>query len=164
MRSNKAIMVWLLILIWSVTGCAIFKGSYGDILPDDAAKKSFESYRMDPTMNYYYSGSDSNPNAIIGLKKTYELDNDLWKPIEPDHKLFKGFVRGLQHRAGEYNMSQYGFAIKDHQGKSIGIWYSVLNLKIMMVKMGTGNKVVVYTPELDVYPLNTIGGGGLSGP
>lgn len=160
MRSKKMILAWLFILVWSVAGCATFKGPYGDIVLDDAAKKSFESYRMDPAMNYYYSGSDANPNAIIGLNKAYELDNDLWKPIEPDNKLFKGFVRGLQHRASEYSMSQYGFAIKDDHGKSIGIWYSVFNVKIMLVKMGTGNKVVVYTPEQEVYPLFTIGGGG----
>lgn len=160
MRSIKLIMACLFILILSLAGCAAFKGSYGDIVPDDAARKSFESYRMDPGMNYYYSGSDANPNAIIGLKKEYELDNDLWKPIRPDNKLFKEYVWGLQHRANEYHMAQYGFAINDHQGKQIGIWYSVLKLKIRLVKMGTGNKVIVYTPELEVYPLNTIGGGG----
>ena len=111
-------------------------------------------------MNYYYSGADAYPNAIIGLKKMYELDNDLWKPIEPDNKIFKGYVRGLQYKAREYSMLQSGFAIRDHQGKSIGIWYSVFTVKIMLVKMGTGNKVVIYTPEPDVYPIYTIGGAG----
>ena len=49
-------------------------------------------YQMDADMNYYFSGSEIYPNAIIGLKKKYVLDNDLWKPIKPDPQTFTRMV------------------------------------------------------------------------
>ena len=153
MKHHKILALWLMILLWLLTGCSAITGRYGSILPDDAAQKSFESYRMDPTMNYYYSGSDASPNAIIGLKKTYELDNDLWKPVAADNKAFKSLVRGIQHIADFYQMPLHGFVMKDDQGRPVGIWYSVLTVKTRLLEMGKGNKVVVYTPEIGVYPV-----------
>ena len=154
MNHHKALIIGLLILIWSMAGCVAFTGTYGSIIPNDAALKSFESFRMDPAMNYYYSGADANPNAIIGLKKAYDLDNDLWKPIGPDDKVFKSLVRGMQRIANIYELPLHGFVMKDHQGQPVGIWYSVFSVKTRLIKMGKGNKVVVYTPELEVYPVS----------
>lgn len=163
MKSKKAIIAWLLIVLWSMTGCAVFKGPYGSIVPDESARKSFESFQMDPTMNYYYSGPDAHPNAIIGLMKAYQLDNDLWKPIEPNAKLFKELILGMQKKGAEHAMSQYGFVMTDHQGKPLGVWYSILSIQTMILKMGAGNKVVVYTPELEIYPQQVGGDGDRAG-
>jgi hypothetical protein len=104
-------------------------------------------------MNYYYSGPDAYPNALIGVKKEYVLDNDLWKPIDPDPSVFKKTLYWMQNDP-RYHSSGYkrGFAIKDTQGKPVGVWYSSLSVKTMIVKMGTGNTVIVYTPELVPYP------------
>ena len=153
MNHHKAFIIGLLILILSIAGCATFKGQYGSIILDETARKSFESYKMDPAMNYYYSGAGAHPNAIIGLKKAYDLDNDLWKRIAPNDDLFEGLVRGMQRKANELAMTQYGFVMKDDMGQPVGIWYSVLALQTRLLKMGKGNKVVVYTPELEVYPV-----------
>lgn len=165
MQHIKARRTWVFLLILSVmmAGCAIFRGPFGSIVPDEAAGKSFESFRMDPTMNYYYSGPDAHPNVIIGLKKSYELDNDLWKPIEPNAKLFKSLVTGMQEKAKKYGMFQYGFVMTDAQGKPLGVWYSILDIKTKLLKMGAGNKVVVYTPELEIYPQDSGGDGGDQG-
>lgn len=153
MNHLKIMMSAVLILLCLLAGCSVYSGRYGSIILDDTARKSFESFKVDSSMNYYYSGSDASPNAIIGLKKEYELDNDLWKPVKPDDMVFKRLVRGIQHIGDFYQMPLHGFVMKDDQGKPIGIWYSVLSVKTRILKMGKENKVVVYTPELDVYPL-----------
>jgi hypothetical protein len=39
--------------------------------------KAFEKYQVNSNYNYYISGSDVYPNAIIGLDKALTLEPDL---------------------------------------------------------------------------------------
>ena len=142
----------LCFILWAVVGCSAMKATYGSIVLDQAAEKNFAAFLMDPGMNYYYSGPDYYPNALIGLKKEYVLDNDLWKPIGPNPVVFGKLIRSMQDKAHDYGAVQRGFAIKDHEGKPIGVWYSIVSIKTMNVRMGEGNKVVIDTPELIIYP------------
>lgn len=43
------------------------------------------------------------------MKKAYELDNDLWKPIKPNVQRFKRLIQGMQMKAEEYGMFLCGF-------------------------------------------------------
>ncbi|MDD5169069.1 MAG: hypothetical protein PHN75_09640 [Syntrophales bacterium] len=149
----------LVVLALMMIGCASFRASYGTIDIDEAIQARFEAYQHDPDMNYYWSGSEAHPTAIMGLKKAYALDNDLWKPMDPDPKAFTNFVKSMQEIARQYALQQRGFIIKDPQGKAIGVWYSLIQIKPMTVRMGEDNKVNIYTPELFVYP----GGKGTEG-
>ena len=151
MKKRMERLVVLFGVMVLLSGFSALGGRYGAIVLDDAVRKHFEAFRIDPGLNYYYSGSDAAPNALMGLKKHYILDNDLWKTIEPNPKAFREIIRSMQDKAMTFNKLQYGFVIKDDQGKPIGVWYSILDVKTMIVKMGEGNKVVVYTPELDIY-------------
>jgi hypothetical protein len=137
----------LLVLCVSMSCVGI---NYGNIMPDAAVTKAFEAFQIDPDMNYYYSGSDVHPNAIMGLKRNYVLDSDLWKPIEAQPKIFKDLITGMQTKALEYGTFQHGFVMKDNKGQPIGVWYSILRAATV-IKMGEGNKVTVFTPELDTY-------------
>ncbi|MCX5905814.1 MAG: hypothetical protein NTY64_01125, partial [Deltaproteobacteria bacterium] len=53
-------------------GCmgAVYK-NYGQITPDEKVTKAFESYQLKSDFNYFISGSDVYPSALIGLDKTY---------------------------------------------------------------------------------------------
>ena len=132
-------------------GCAgIFQKNYGSIKPDGDVSAAFESYKIDPQLNYYISGSEVYPNALMGLKKTYTLDSDLWKIIEPTAKEFREIIQYMQKRALEAGQHQFGFAILDDKGKQIGVWYSILSAKTF-VQMKEDGKVIIITPDLDTY-------------
>jgi len=157
---NKTLKYLILLLaLWAMVGCATVNSHYGSIVPDQAAERDFDAFRIDPQMNYYYSGGDLYPNALIGLKKEYVLDNDLWKPLEPSPRIFRDKIQSMKEKARSCGGHQYGFAIRDPQGKLLGIWYSMITVQTMTVRMGEGNKVIVYTPELDVYQERGGGGG-----
>ena len=143
----------------ALAGCAAFRASYGTITLDAVTQANFEAFRFDPDINYYFSGSEAYPTAVMGLQKAYMLDNDLWKPIKPDPEILGDFVRSMQDKARQYGLIQRGFLIRDPQGKAIGVWYSLIQIKQMTVRMGEENKVNVYTPELFVYPGGKAGGG-----
>ena len=160
MMSRILKFLTLALLLALMTGCAAFRASYGDIVPDTAAEKQFEAFKLDPDTLYYFSGSAAHPTAIMGLKKAYALDNDLWKPIKPDPDDFKEFVQSMQDIAKFYSLQQRGFVMKDPKGKVLGVWYSLMSIRPMIVRMGEGNKVEVYTPDMYIYPTGGVGAGG----
>ena len=140
----------LLLALSTMIGCSMMKG-YGAIVLDDKAHGAFEAFHMDPLMNYYLCGAEDYPTVIIGLQKSYMLENESWRPVNTDRVLFREKIRSMQAIAKKYNHVQRGFAIKDPLGKPIGIWYSIISLENMTVRMGEGNKVDVFTPGMFDY-------------
>lgn len=82
---------WVLLLSALVLfGCSALLKGFGTNILDELAWGSFETFQIDQDMNYYASGPhDAYPIVIMGLKKQYVLDNDLWKPLPSDPQLFK---------------------------------------------------------------------------
>jgi hypothetical protein len=111
---------------------------------------SFEGYRQNPDFNYYISGSDVYPNVLMGLNKTYTLDSELWKKIEPTPKEFRELIRNMQTKALHIRQHPHGFAILDGKGTQIGVWYSILRAKTA-IQMKDDRKVTVFTPDIDTY-------------
>lgn len=136
--------------------------NYGSIIPDAAVTKDFEAFQINPDMNYYYSGADTHPNAIMGLKKNYALDSGIWKPIEAQPKVLKEMVTGMKTKVLVAGTSQHGFIMKDDKGQQIGVWYSMLGVNTV-IKTGKDNTVMVYPPALNtpdgVIYKEEIGGG-----
>lgn len=147
--NQKYLLLILSILFFS--GCASMMHGYGTFAPDQDAEKNFESFQIDPDINYYYSGSDVYPIVIMGLKKQYVLDNDLWTPLQSDPKLFKNLIQDMQQKARDHGVMQRGFVLKSPDGQIIGVCYCTYKVR-MSLKMGEGNKVVVYTPDVNSYP------------
>ncbi len=147
-KNLKRQAFWLALFL--LVGCAGLARNYGTIVPDESVSKSFENYQMDPNMNYYYSGSDLWPSAIIGLKKQYELANTLWQPIKPEPRIFRQFVSSMRDKASAIGQFQHGQVMKAPDGRVVGVWYSLLGIK-MGLRMGEGNKVDVYPPDQNVY-------------
>jgi hypothetical protein len=148
---SKHSRVWLAltaVLILALTGCASFK-MRGSLQADQAVDRSFERFEFRQDMNYYSSGSDSYPNALMGLDKQYTLESDLWKKVE-SAATFKEMVQGMQKKTSEMNLVLHGFRILDNEGKAIGIWYAILEARAALV-MKEDKRVLVYTPDLDLY-------------
>jgi hypothetical protein len=149
MKNQRNIVLILSLLV--LCGCAAIRQDFGTFVPDQSAEKSFESFQIDPDMNYYFSGSDVYPSVIMGLKKQYVLDNDLWRPLKSDPKVFNDLITDMQSKASISGQLQRGFVLKSPDGQIIGVCYCTFKVR-MSLKMGEGNKVVVYTPDALSYP------------
>jgi hypothetical protein len=137
-----------ILLMFSCLGCGLFSGRYGDMVPDTNAAKAFESFQISADFNYYFSGSDVYPGALMGLNKKYTLDSTFWKKIDPSTLRFRELVLQMQwyathHVVGAFN---YGFAILDDKGNQIGIWYSLME-NTTTVLMKEDQHVEIYTPD-----------------
>ena len=86
----------LILGILVLSGCTSMLNGYGTNVLDETVWDKFENFEIDPGMNYYASGpQDLYPIVIMGLKKQYVLDNDLWRSIPPDPKLFKDLIKRM---------------------------------------------------------------------
>ena len=138
-------------LAFSCLGCAgLLSGKYGAIVPDGNARTAFESFQLSAGLNYYVSGAEEYPNAMLGLNREYTLDSTLWKRIDPTPARFRDLVLQMQTRALQVGHRQYGCAVVDDQGRQIGIWYSILPARTPVV-MKEDRHVEIYTPDIDTY-------------
>lgn len=125
-------------------------GRYGKIRPSSDVTDAYERFQADPNRNYYISGSDACPSAIIGIDKAWTLESDLWKARDLDAQDLKELVQSMQSRAMELNTTLHGFDIYDHRGRKIGDWFSILGFHVT-VKMAGEGRVIISTPPADAY-------------
>jgi hypothetical protein len=123
---------------------------YGSFEPNEGIRQAFEAYRVNPELNYYTSGSDVYPNAIMGLNKRYTLDTPLWKQVDMTPEKLRDTVQGMQQKADELNLSLQGWSLRDEGGQEIGVWYSVL-FATTSISVGASNRVEVFRPPQNTY-------------
>jgi hypothetical protein len=123
---------------------------YGKIRPSGDVTISYERFSVDPNQNYYLSGSDTYPNAIIGIDKTWILESDLWKRKDLSFQNMKELVQNMQNKSAEQNNVLHGFVILDNKGKKIGDWFSIMGVITTVEVTGEGG-VIVSTPPIDTY-------------
>jgi len=151
---KRTVSTICVILILSSVGCAgLISGKYGTIVPNKDVTESFENYQVSPNLNYYISGSDVYPNAIIGIDKSYTLDSNLWKEVEFTPETLKNLVGDMNAKVTELNETLHGFNILDNKGNNIGDWYSILSARTS-VKMEEDNRIIIITPDIDTYKEN----------
>lgn len=131
-------LIVLLILLTACTG-----GNYGEIRLSSEVNRLFESHQVLENHNYYYSGSNAIPNAIIGIHKDYTLRSELWKPVELTSDHLRQWIN-LMTDYKAYSFRTDGANILDPEGKIIGIWYSRYDETV--VKILEDHQVIVYPP------------------
>jgi hypothetical protein len=149
-----AFYIMLVLILLPYAGCtSSFFKNYGTIVPDGVVTNTFEKYQVNPDYNYYISGSEVYPNAIIGLDKAYALEPDLWKPVEMTPRKLRKLVQYMHDKVSAVSLgvALHGFAMFDDKGKQIGVWYSNLKAKTSL-KMKDDSTVIIITPDIDTYP------------
>lgn len=101
--------------------------SLGSIEKDSAVAQKFKNYQYSPNYNYFYTGYVKSPEAIVGIRKGYDLVKAAgwanvtnWQSFEPsDSGIFSELVNGMGK-----GWSYYGAYIKVPSGEQIGIMYT----------------------------------------
>lgn len=133
-----------------ISGAAVGAGRHLLASPEAAAEIEKHLIRQD--YNYYYSGVQAYPNAILGLDRSYVLTNDLWKKVDLTPELLKDWLPDMQTKAIQSHQAPRGFVIVDGEGKRIGIYYAVLEAAALAdIKLQPDNGIWIDTPPQDVY-------------
>jgi hypothetical protein len=148
--SKTASIIFCFIGFLFLSSCTdAYLKNWASISLDTEVKKAQESFQINPNYNYFYSGADSYPRSILGIDKAYKLDSDIWVKIEFTAEIFKEMVSNMQARALWRRLGLYGYAIRNSEGKQIGVWYSIM-VSGMAVKIEDG-QLTAYPPRDDEY-------------
>ena len=135
--------VTLLAVGLTVLALAACGGSYGSLKRSSEVASQFESLEINPDYNYFYSGSDAKPRAIIGLANDYTLVSKLWKPVMLTPGRLNGWIQQITNFKG-YTFRTLGSNILNDQGEVIGIWYSMEDFTT--IRMLGDKQVSIYPP------------------
>ncbi|MCE5262310.1 MAG: hypothetical protein LLG97_02115 [Deltaproteobacteria bacterium] len=138
-----AATVALLLIIVTYSG-----ERYGELRPNEEVTQAF---RTDPGKDYYLSGPDPYPNAIMGIDKSWMLEGDLWKRKDLTAGGMEELVGNMRSKAAERGGFLQGFDILDDRGRKIGEWLSAPGMNATVWMKG-GDRVAISTPPLNVHP------------
>jgi hypothetical protein len=135
----------------SALACASMSGNYGRFNPSDQVYQAFTTFQVNKDFRYYISGPDLNPNALMGLHRSYHLDPEsLWREVQMTPEKMKEIVQGMDAKASMQNEYQKGFELVDNNGRPIGVWYSLVRARTFL-RIGDDGTVRIDTPALEMY-------------
>ena len=108
------------------------------------SNREFESHKILPEYNYYFTGSYYKPKAIIGIHRDYTLVSKLWKPVDLTADRLNGWIEQMTNFKG-YAFRNLGSNILNAEGQVIGIWYSPEDFTT--IRMLGEKQVSIYPPE-----------------
>jgi hypothetical protein len=120
---------------------------YGTLRASQSVTRTYEQCERPPDLNYYTSGPDAYPRALIGIDRRFVLDSDLWKKRDFDPETFRETIQNMQGAARSTMQTLYGFEILDQRGVLVGTWLSVLNVRTT-IKTVQDNRVRIDPPTL----------------
>ena len=119
--------------------------SFGRLDRNDSVYTQFQDGLPVAGYNYFYSGPEGRPSAILGLNSHFRLQDPLWTSVKATHGNLGQLVQEMNDNPvpRDIRHQPFGYDIRDAKGNSIGVWYSYYDWTTVQMK---GNGVV------DVYP------------
>jgi len=132
-------LIWaLMVLVFA--GCST--PIAGRLQSSEEVTNVFKRNQILPNHQYYVSGFQRIPYAIIGVDNNYQLRSSRWKPIDMDSTALNQLIYRMEH---VYSLNPRGAWILDHEGQRLGVWYS--SQYQTMVKREKDNRIVVVNPD-----------------
>ncbi len=154
MAQNKTLTnigFWALIWLAAFTLVACTAGPY-HFKRSANVSDTFEKFRVLNDHQYYFSGNEYKPTAVIGIQKGYTLTSSYWRPVALDEKMLRVWMERMMMQPGaEYNVDPNGAYILDDHGNQIGVWYAVWQLPILK---HVSEKEIVISNPVAVFPFN----------
>lgn len=97
--------------------------SFGRFDPRREIAEAFEKARVMPEIDYFYSGRETCPRAILGLHRSYTLDSRHWKPVALTAERLEQWV-ACMHGDDPHGKRPSGYAILTPERELAGIWFS----------------------------------------
>jgi len=119
---HPLIQLVVVLLVFPV-GMVACSDSYGRLSRSNAISRIFESHEVLPDHNYYTTGPQARPTAILAIHRSYKLKSGLWRSVEMTTPRLKHAVDAMTDQLG-FTPGINGSAIINPEGLQVGIWYS----------------------------------------
>jgi hypothetical protein len=138
--------LWLGLLFLLLGGCAGVQpqGEKGSLVHTDEVTRLFEANTVLPDHVYYYSGSEAEPDAIIGIQAGLSFQGRYWHPVALTQGGLQSWNRRIDN-AHRFRLSYRGARIMSPDGGQVGVWYSKYDHTV--IRFPDANTILMYTPE-----------------
>lgn len=144
---QKNRIVWIVALSVIAVGCASGGSHFKRAV---SVADTFEQYELIPGYQYYISGGEYKPVAIVALRDGYELTTAHWRKVYPDREQLRKWIDRMRMQPGaEFNMEPNGARILNQKGDSIGAWYSVWATPLLKFQ---SEKTIAISRPMTVFP------------
>ena len=131
---TRAICLGALCLISFAALCGCSE-NYGRLQRSREVDQIFKTYRVLPDHQYYYTGPEGRPDAIMGIQNEYTLETTQWTQFNASDDILKKWVDTINfHHSTRVRYYPYGFFILDPAGSRLGIWYSIWDGTTVIMK------------------------------
>lgn len=121
-------------LLAMLTACT---HNHGRFTLDAQVTQDFTAGVVKPNLDYYYSGRDTMPYAIMGIEPGYSVPSRYWIAFDPQPQQLKNMSGNV---FGKHRNDPRGSFIREPGGDIIGIWFS--NLRTQSVSVDQETKIV----------------------
>jgi hypothetical protein len=121
----------------------------GTLKESNDITRKYRSLTIDPNYSYYWSGTELNPDAIMGIDKKLTVQSKFWHQVDLDKKQLEYWVIWGDRQFPEDGFSRrymgryMGAYILDSEGNVVGDWYSKKDWGIFEFP---GNNVIIPHP------------------
>ena len=123
-----------------LAGCTTYNSGRLEVSPE--ANEVFRNNQVLANHQYYVSGFQRIPYAIIAIDNKYRLKTSRWQAIDLNSTQLNQLIYRMQQ---VYSIDPRGAWILDHEGNRLGAWYS--SQYQTTVKRQKDNQIVVVNPE-----------------
>ena len=153
-RPNSTHALILAMLLLAATACVLPQVTFER---DGQVHNAFESGLVLPGYDYYYSGPEAQPLAIVGIRHGLAFEQGFWKKVELDAEGLRDWLWVIKNDTRPPRDRYHGAKILAPDGSELGIWFSFLDW--VVAEVGPDGRVVVHTPDQNKQNLRRLSGG-----
>lgn len=142
------------LLAMAVGACALPQVTFQR---DSRIHHTFESGTVLPGYDYYYSGPEAQPLAVLGIRRGLQFEPGLWKRVELTEKGLRDWLWVIRNETRPPRDRYYGAKILAPDGSEVGVWFSFLDW--VVAEVTPQGQVIVHTPDQSGANLRRLIGG-----
>lgn len=129
-----------MLMIPAFAGCAATVTGRLENSPE--VTRAFQNSQILPNHQYYISGFQTLPYAIIAVDENYQLRPSRWTPVDMNPDVLNVLIYRMDQ---VYSLNPRGAWILDSEGNRLGAWYS--SRYQTTIRRQKDNQIVVLAPE-----------------
>lgn len=127
---KKIMTMCLVFCVLFLTSCAANK-EYARIVSDRSVQNDYKKLIIPEGYVYYYSGPESNPTALVGIRDDYEMRSTYWHETHLSKERMAQIWDVIRHEwflfgsaSREFGVSSNGYRIMTKGGEKVGLLFS----------------------------------------
>lgn len=141
-------LIAALCILFIQTGCILSTQSYPPgtgFVRSMEVENIFMEKKLLPDHDYYFTGSENDPDAILAVRKDIKFTKGLWSAINLTQEKLNFWITFIDNDTRRWNCDWYGKYVIDPSGRKVALYFSKYDYTV--VKFPEPGALVVYPPD-----------------